>query len=498
MAAMKHGCVIVAVVWLVGCGTTQEMVTTPQDANWAKVSAEARARARPAPEPTLLPVTHFSAGRLFERRGELRQAAEQYRKAVALNAAFLQAYNRLGVVLTRMGRWEQADQVFISAIQRAPNTAYLRNNLAFSYMAQGRWQDAEVELRNALELKPSFVRARVNLGVVLTKQGDADSAFAQFSQAMPLAEAYFNMGVLHRGDLRFEQAREAFAQALALRPNWAKAHAQLQQTEALVAASRGPKAETLTKATVVEEQVEPAVEPTPPPLAEVESVVAAEPLRAVPDEPAEQANEAEPIVSAKDSQPVEAEALPAADPIEEMSVPPATRKDVAEPVTPLPAPQVFRSDRATERPEAPEVMWFESAETSVWTQDAFTEPEPRAATPEPVPVDDPPVPTAAEQTTEELPAAEPVPDEPSVSMPLQDDSCMVERRSVHGSLLRFAHQLLEYSGWPGVLREAGQIDFGRLASWLAPQYWADPGMVLRSPDDRAGKLVWERSVRIDG
>ena len=496
MAATKHGCVIAAMMCLAGCGMTQEMVTTPQDANWAKVSAEARARAKPAPEPTLLPVTYFSAGRLFERRGELLQAAEQYRKAVALNADFLQAYNRLGVVLTRMGRWEEADQVFISAIRRAPNTAYLRNNLAFSYMAQSRWQDAEAELRNAIQLKPSFARARVNLGVVLAKQGDVEGAFAQFSQVMSLAEAHFNMGVLHRGDHRLEQAREAFAQALALRPNWAKVRTQLQQTETLIAASQGPKAKTVAEVTVVDEQVEPAVEPTRGSAVEAEPAVAVESLPVAPEEPVGQAAEAEPIASAKDTQPAEAEALPVAEPIEEMSVRPATCKEAAEPVTPLPAPRFLRTDRATEQTEAPQVMWFESAEASVWTQDAFV--EPKAATPEPAPVDQP-VPTAVEQTTEELPEAEPVqiPDELSVGEALQDLR-VVERRPVYEPFARWARQIVEYSGWPCVLREAGQIDLGRLESWLAPQRWLDAGMVLRPLDASAGKLVWERSVRSDG
>ncbi|HUW81973.1 MAG TPA: tetratricopeptide repeat protein [Phycisphaerae bacterium] len=495
MAATKHGCVIAAMMCLAGCGMTQEMVTTPQDASWTKVSAEARARAQPAPEPTLLPVTYFSAGRLFERRGELHQAAEQYRKAVALNADFLQAYNRLGAVLTRMGRWEEADRVFVSAIHRAPNTAYLRNNLAFSYMAQSRWQDAEAELRNAIQLKPSFARARVNLGVVLAKQGDAEGAFAQFSQVMSLAEAHFNMGVLHRGDHRLDQAREAFAQALALRPNWAKVRTQLQQTEALIAASQGPKAKTVAEATVVDEHVEPTVEPTPGPAAEVEPAVAAEPLPA-PEEPAEQAAEAEPIASAKDTQPAEAAALPVAERIDEMSVRPATCKEVAEPVRPSLAPQALRTDRPAEQQEAPQLMWFESAEASVWTQDAFV--EPKAATPEPAPVDQP-VPTAIERTTEELPEAEPVqiPDELSVGEAPQDLR-VVERRPVYEPFARRARQIVEYSGWPNVLREAGQIDLGRLESWLAPQRWLDAGMVLRPLDASAGKLVWERSVPADG
>ena len=496
MAAMKHGCVIAAMVCLSGCGATQKVVTTPQDANWAKVNAEARARAQPAPEPTLLPVTHFSAGRLFERRGQLRQAAEQYRKAVALNEDFIQAYNRLGAVLTSMGQWDQADRVFVSAIQRAPDTAYLRNNLAFSYMAQARWQDAEVELRNALQLNPSFMRARVNLAVVLAKQGDAESAFAQFSQAMPLAEAYFNMGVLHRSERRFEQAQDAFASAVALRPNWAKARAQLQQTDALIAVSQGSVVEATAEAAASDPQGDSAGTPAPGPVATaapaapaLEDAVAAEPVReTLAQEPVEEVIEPEPAATAKDAQSVAIEALPAAERVEETSARPVTRKEVVEPAKPLIAP---RAHRPAERQHMPKAIWFQDAEASVWTQDVLAAPK---AT-ETAPVDKQPAPAAVEQTTEELPEAEPVqmPDELSAGEP-QQESSVVERRTVYQSFARLARQMAEYSGWPGVLRQAGRID----ASWLASPRWLGADVVLRPLDASTGKLVWERSVPADG
>ena len=499
MAAMKHGCVIAAMVCLSGCGATQQVVTTPQDANWAKVNAEARARAQPAPEPTLLPVTHFSAGRLFERRGQLREAAEQYRKAVALNQDFIQAYNRLGAVLTRMGQWDQADQVFVSAIQRAPDAAYLRNNLAFSYMAQGRWQDAEVELRNALQLKPSFMRARVNLAVVLAKQDDAESAFAQFSQAMPLAEAYFNMGVLHRSDRRFEQAQDAFASAVALRPNWAKARTQLQQTDALMAASQA-EVEATTEAAALDPQGDSVETPAPDPVAtaepaapDMEAAVAVEPVAEVPAREPVEETEPEPVATAEETESVAPDALPVAEPVEQTSARPATCEQAPEPVRSSPAPKVLIIACPAGQQETPQVTWFQDAEASVWTQDVSAAPKAEPA--KAAPADQQPAPAATEQTTDQLPEARPVemPDEVSVNQDVQE-TCVVQRRPVCEPFARWAHQVVEYSGWPGVLRKAGRID----VSWLASQRWLGTDVVLSPLDAGSGKLVWERSVPANG
>lgn len=187
-------------------------------------------------DPKIPPKTHFAAGRLLERRGDFEGAIQQYRRAIALSAGYVDALNRLGVTLDRVGRFDEADGAFTEAIILRPGDAYLRNNLAFSYMLQRRWKDAEAELRNALVLDPDFDRARVNLALVLARQQRFDDALTAFSLALSQADAYYNMGLIYREQGLFDEAREAFNKSLATDPDMDAAREQLQTIERQLAA----------------------------------------------------------------------------------------------------------------------------------------------------------------------------------------------------------------------------------------------------------------------
>jgi Flp pilus assembly protein TadD len=184
------------------------------------------------PEPKLLPVTHFRSGQVHEMRGAPELALEQYRKAIALNHRFVAAYNRAGVVLDRLGRFDEANEVFLEAIALEPEEAYLRNNLAFSYMLQHQWLDAESELRTALNLSPRFTRARVNLGVTLGRLGRFDESLAQFKEVLPLANAYYNLGLLYKAQDLQAEALAAFEQALSIEPTLTVAQTQINAVTA--------------------------------------------------------------------------------------------------------------------------------------------------------------------------------------------------------------------------------------------------------------------------
>lgn len=245
MSSVKHGWVVVAaLVLLTGCAGNEQVVTTTRDLNWVNLNTEAWAKAKPAPEPKLLPMTHYSAGELLERRGDLPAAAEQYRRAVTLNPDFVQAHNRLGVVLDRLGKHGEAERSFLAGVERKPRAAYLHNNLGFCYLLQERWQDAEATLQEALRIKRGFRRARVNLAVALAKQGRFDQALQQLCRVLPTATAYYNMGVLCRGEQRYAEARRWLEQALVLDEGLELARVQLRELAVLsasLAPSTGPE-----------------------------------------------------------------------------------------------------------------------------------------------------------------------------------------------------------------------------------------------------------------
>jgi len=217
-----------------GCQSLQHSMTSHDQPAWSsKFTPPPDApEVKPAPEPKIRPVTHYAAARLFEQHRQYAQAIEQYRRAIALNHAYVQAYNRLGMLLDRLGRFEQADMQFKRALQVQPDNPQLRNNLGFSYLLQRRWADAETELRKAVELQPDFARARTNLGVVLAYRGRYREALEEFRKVMPEAHALYNLGLVLQDQQRYEEAAATFTRVLELDERFAAARIQLDRLAA--------------------------------------------------------------------------------------------------------------------------------------------------------------------------------------------------------------------------------------------------------------------------
>ncbi len=226
-AAMTCGLAIL--VWP-GCSMNTELAKRDSKEHTSASVAKPSPNPDEVPEaksPEILPMTHLSAARLHESNGHLPRAAEQYQQVIAMNPNELEAHNRLGIVLDRLGRFKEADDVFNKAIKRFPREASLRNNLAFSYIMQSRWRDAETELNEALSIRPDFARARVNLGMVLAQQEKYEQALDQFKAALPREDAYYNIGLMYQSQRRPEDAARAFQKALQQNPKMVAAQKRL-------------------------------------------------------------------------------------------------------------------------------------------------------------------------------------------------------------------------------------------------------------------------------
>jgi protein O-GlcNAc transferase len=61
---------------------------------------------------------------------KLPEAESYFRKAIAANASFGQAYNNLGVVLERKNKRAEAIKVWESGLKVDPNSKEMKENLA--------------------------------------------------------------------------------------------------------------------------------------------------------------------------------------------------------------------------------------------------------------------------------------------------------------------------------------------------------------------------------
>ena len=269
MKARKLYCIVpcvAAVLWPAGCGSLMKS-DSGADQNFITDARKSRNQdARDADGPTIQPETYLAAGRLHETQGRLVKAAEQYRLAVASKPDWVEASNRLGIVLDRLGRFKEADEVFAKAIRLAPDKAHLHNNLAFSYILQQRWREAEISLTKAIEINPAMTRARVNLAMVVAQQGRFDEAFTQFKTVLPIEDAHYNMGLMYQSKRLNVEAARSFKAALKANPKLVAAQQRLDALPKDVVSQAEQTAETTTvqnTPAVAAQNTETAASPLP-------------------------------------------------------------------------------------------------------------------------------------------------------------------------------------------------------------------------------------------
>lgn len=109
---------------------------------------------------------------------ESRRLADEQRYAAALerldtylaeNQEDVEARLFRGVILTRLGKIDEAIDSFDRLSRDRPELPEPLNNLAVLYAAQGRYEDAREVLLNAIELEPRYDTAHENLGDVYAK-----------------------------------------------------------------------------------------------------------------------------------------------------------------------------------------------------------------------------------------------------------------------------------------------------------------------------------------
>lgn len=93
---------------------------------------------------------YYNMGREYHRRRDLEKAEAMYRRAIALNPSFLDAYRGLAGVQAEAGRWDDAAGTLERGVGRAPTFAEGWMDLGSAYLKlQRRWEALQA-FRNVL------------------------------------------------------------------------------------------------------------------------------------------------------------------------------------------------------------------------------------------------------------------------------------------------------------------------------------------------------------
>ena len=121
-----------------------------------------------------------------EAMREMKQAIEDVRAALVIEARDARAQNTLGILLIDSGDMQGAVEAFRSAVTVDPKYARAWSNLGNALRTTGRFAEAVAATRRAVEAKPDYALAWNNLGAMLLDVGDEAGARDAYARALAL------------------------------------------------------------------------------------------------------------------------------------------------------------------------------------------------------------------------------------------------------------------------------------------------------------------------
>jgi predicted TPR repeat methyltransferase len=192
--------------------------------------------AMPRPKPSKAKAHAWTKGAIERaiarhREGQVTEAAQVYRRVLAVSPQHVDALHFLGLAEHQQGRSEAGLELMSRAVALCPTYADAFVNRGNILKLLGRLDEAEASFRQALAVRPDDANAVNGLGIIQRERGRLDEAASTLRRAIALkpdgADAYENLGNVLASQGRIEEAIQAQEQALRLRPRSGGAYRRL-------------------------------------------------------------------------------------------------------------------------------------------------------------------------------------------------------------------------------------------------------------------------------
>jgi len=192
---------------------------------------------------------HHLLGLSYALLGQKERALAAFEAALALNPRYIEANIHRGVLLTELGRAEEAEEAFRTAVAHGdtrvsgfsrPVAAKLANQhaeLGGAYAEAGALAEAIEEFRRAVTLGPAFHDLRYRLARLLLEAGRPLEAREELERIVAehadFLDAQASLGLAHYLSGDAAAAREVWGRCQVRRPNNARVDAFLAMAQRL-------------------------------------------------------------------------------------------------------------------------------------------------------------------------------------------------------------------------------------------------------------------------
>ncbi len=123
----------------------------------------------------------------YEAKGDFEKAEDCYRTALMINENEPLIHQAYADVLCKTKAYPEAEKEYCAALRLRPHYAEAWNNLGFLQFKMGRFAQAKESLEKALQEIPEYPDALCNLGSVIAQQGNIPEAVRLWKKTLKLS-----------------------------------------------------------------------------------------------------------------------------------------------------------------------------------------------------------------------------------------------------------------------------------------------------------------------
>jgi tetratricopeptide (TPR) repeat protein len=173
-------------------------------------------------------------GHVYSKKGKFKKAIMAFERALALDPFHTEAAIALSSLYNDVGKYKEGAQVFYKTKKRLNSTLpgfdpRINQNLAkrhfelgLLYMRFERFQEAQHEFAKALNLEPDNILNSVQMAKCLAKSGDKEGAVSLLKKSLHTQpksiEAKIQLGILYHSQQKLKDAHREWQEALSLDP----------------------------------------------------------------------------------------------------------------------------------------------------------------------------------------------------------------------------------------------------------------------------------------
>ncbi len=183
----------------------------------------------------------YGLGSVYLKQQENAKARQTFEQAIRLHSSYPgtlpNAWNNLGLLATREGKYAEAIQNFQEALRLSPDHLVALTNLGNAYRQQKQWEGARKTLERATVIDPQDPEANYGLGMVYAQLNDSVRAYDYLQKALKsrpdYPEALNNLGVLYLRTQRRDQAVASFEECIRVAPAFDQSYLNLARVYSL-------------------------------------------------------------------------------------------------------------------------------------------------------------------------------------------------------------------------------------------------------------------------